>query len=127
MSKPRNLLFVDDCPFRRDFALRFYGSSHSVFLASTIFIAMRFMLENEFEVVHLDHDMVGPVYQDPRESSSGSALVRWALKNRPKVGEFRVHSMNTAQGNRMVDALRIAGYQASYRNIVEWCEKGAWS
>lgn len=79
--------------------------------------------ERSWRIVSLDHDLGGETYVDPRDPNTGSAVVRWIMANKPTVGEFIVHSMNTPAANIMVSNLRRAGYVANYVPIYKLGEE----
>lgn len=123
------ILFLDDNPARARWAreylcVRTAGDAHEFFPAATAAGAIALLAMSvgpaaggfRFDVAYLDHDLDG-TYQDPSEANTGSAVVRWAAANRPRVGRFVVHTMGN-RGPAMAAALGAAGYTACYMSFV---------
>jgi len=104
------VLFLDDAPERRaEFNRRV---PHGVCVETAAACIER--LAEPWDVVFLDHDLGGEVHSDPAGANTGSAVVRWIAANRPQVGWFVVHSLNTPAGRAMQADLEDAGYGAAY-------------
>jgi len=114
--KPK-LLFVDDKPSRCEDAIKRYGDEYEVILAHTVADALRQMSGNNLSVVSLDHDLNGQDFQDPDESTSGMAILRylqktgWPFDQRPRP-RFLIHSTNLFAASAMVDILWQGGFDA---------------
>ena len=75
------------------------------------------MLDQNWDVIRLDHDLGGETYVDPTRDDCGMAVVRELAENsRPHLMEtvFIVHTRNAYAGPRMVTLLRGSGYDADY-------------
>lgn len=110
------ILFLDDCPTRRRWAQREFGPGNHFEAVDNAEAAIACLAEKAYDLVYLDHDLDGEAWANPNGKNTGSEVVRWILLNRPKIGKVIVHSMNTPQGNRMANALRRRGYDATYRS-----------
>lgn len=118
----QSILFLDDCATRRGWATENIHADlverHDVrvTLVATAADACAALAGPPYDLVYLDHDLDGEAWANPNGKNTGSEVVRWILLNRPKIGKVIVHSMNTPQGNRMANALRRRGYDATYRS-----------
>lgn len=103
----KTTLFLDDCPnrcksFRSNFPWAIIVNDAESCIAE--------LKKQDWDEVFLDHDLGRTTYQDASDKNSGSEVVRWILKNKPKVGLFVCHSLNGPARENMVMALRSAGY-----------------
>jgi hypothetical protein len=109
------ILFLDDCPARCRWAHENLNGDEMLMLAFNAETAIGVMEKcKDISTAFLNHDPGGTAYQPHWEKNSGSEVVRWVMKNKPSVGRFVVHSMDTPAANRMVSALQRAGYDACY-------------
>jgi len=103
----KTTLFLDDCPNRcKSFRSNFPWAT----IVNDAESCIAELKKQDWDQVFLDHDLGGTTYQDASDKNSGSEVVRWILKNKPKVGLFVCHSLNGPARENMVMALRSAGY-----------------
>lgn len=126
-----NVLFLDDCPRRQAWAKEEFEVPGNYFAAAeTAESATDWLAWAEpdnpdgpefFDVVYLDHDLdeVGGASGSGR--NTGMEVVYWVIENKPKVGEFVVHSLNERMAKAMVVALKKAGYKAKYVSFLRLC------
>jgi CheY-like chemotaxis protein len=110
-------LFLDDCPTRRRWASENLAGDSMMDFAHDAPAAIEALGRIEFDVVYLDHDLGDEVYVDSSRADCGMEVVRWIVANKPKVGKFVVHTMNTPAGHAMCRALKRAGYAAKYQSF----------
>lgn len=111
-------LFLDDNPARRRWATLNLGVGTELVTVKDVDGAIAALGDgNPWAIVYLDHDLGEETFVDSSRPDCGMAVVRWAIANRPSVGEFVVHSLNTPAGHEMVGALNVAGYTARYRSF----------
>lgn len=76
------------------------------------------LLDQDWNVIHLDHDLGGEQYVDSDRPDCGMEVVRHII-SRPydnlRRTIFIVHTHNPEAGERMRDALLAAGYDATYQ------------
>jgi hypothetical protein len=117
------ILFLDDDPGRaRAFLAR---HPEAVWVETADECIAR--LEEEWDQVHLDHDLGGEVFVDSCRSDCGMEVVRWLCSEpRGHIDEamFIVHTHNAEAARSMLQLLRENGYQAVYRpfgvDLFDW-------
>ena len=120
-------LFMDDCPTRRAWAKVNLDAPKDFFeTCATAAECIGWLEWGEpdedwdgpfWNTVYLDHDLGDEVYVDSSRPDCGMEVVRWVVENRPKVGKFVVHTMNTPAGHAMCRALKGAGYEVKYQSF----------
>lgn len=111
---PRRLLFLDDDPARAEVFLA--ENPHAVWVQTAAECITR--LEEDWDEVHLDHDLGGERFVDDSREDCGMEVVRWlCLVSRPHLGraQFFVHSHNPYAATVMGMELMTAGYKAELR------------
>lgn len=68
-----------------------------------------------WSMVSLDMDLEGIPFDDPEKDNSGAAVVRWIVKNKPEIKEIVIHSYNHILSPKMVEILKGAGYDCSWK------------
>ena len=68
--------------------------------------------EEQWDEVHLDHDLGGEIHVDSDRKDCGMEVVRWIVENRPNIGTVIVHSRNTLAAKEMWRKLLDANYHA---------------
>jgi len=112
-----NVLFLDDQFERHRIFKKIFPEA---VLTCTANEAIWALGSRDFQVASLDHDLAYPDWKTQNNKrpygapGSGSEVVEWIVKNRPKVERFWIHSHNRDAGWKMVTALRQARYQALY-------------
>jgi hypothetical protein len=102
-------LFLDDDAFRRHTFLQHVIDGTTVENVEQTIEALK---KRQWPIVFLDHDLGGETFVDPEREDTGMAVVRWVVENRPKVGQFIIHSLNEPAAREMVRKLEDVGYNA---------------
>ena len=102
-------LFLDDMEERASLFSKLYGSEKTIFV-TTAQEAILALERSEFDLVSLDHDLGGQVYQSSKEENCGMEVVRWIVEHKPKIDHIVVHSWNVPASLRMASALSQVGY-----------------
>ena len=111
----RRILFLDDDPDRAEVFLA--EVPHAVWV-STVEDCVRRLDEQEWDEVHLDHDLGGETFVDCGREDCGMEVVRWlCLEPHPylEATRFYVHSHNAGAADLMVMQLQVAGFQVEAR------------
>lgn len=126
-TKPK-MLFLDDRTKRIMSALKQYSDKYDVTIVTNAKECLRYLCQQEWDILSLDHDLNGDDFQDPGESTSGMEVVRYITltqwMKQYKIPEIRIHSSNLFAANMMIDLLWEAGIKAIYRKFeydVERC------
>ena len=115
-SEPKTL-FLDDDPDRAERFSRIYPHASWVATSSDCIE----MLSQKWDIVSLDHDLGGETYVDSEREDCGMEVVRWLSENKPEHLQnthFIVHSMNADAALDMLNALKTAGYNCTYRPFI---------
>jgi len=116
--KPQ-ILFVDDRAARIEKARNLYQSDYDFTFVCTVQDALRMLSSRDWDVVSLDHDMNGHDFQEPEETTSGMAIIRYVEKTgwppQRKKPEFWIHTTNQLAGHLMVVCLTELGFDAFYK------------
>lgn len=104
----QRFLFLDDDPERHELVQPAYPAGTYCYDAAS---CIRW-LADEWDIVSLDHDLGDELFVDSSRTDCGMEVVRWIVANKPKVGQFWVHSLNGKAAHEMVAQLRAAGYEA---------------
>lgn len=115
-----NILFLDD----RDDRVHYFKSrvAAPALVVRSAPEAMAALAEGVWDLAFLDHDLNDQphVLSEGRKQNSGSHLVDWILRARPRVGRYIIHSTNAAAAHRMKDRLREAGFAADRMPFEEY-------
>lgn len=103
----KTTLFLDDCPNR---CKSFRSNFPSATIVNDADSCIEQLKGEVWDHVFLDHDLGGTTYQDTNEKNSGSEVVKWVIENKPAVGLFVCHSLNTPARVSMIRQLKNAGY-----------------
>lgn len=104
------ILFLDDNQYRIFVAISKLGDDNEISIVMTAQEAIEMLEKHVFDVVYLDHDLGGKVYQSSDEENCGMEVVRWIIKNLPPIGKIVIHSWNIPAAMRMKEMLWRAGY-----------------
>jgi len=108
-----NILFLDDSSARRKAVLSIFPSAYCVeTVQETIDLLSQ---EKEWDIISLDHDLGGRVFDDSFRPDCGMAVVFWMIeKGYPRVAVRRIilHSFNSTAAFDMEYLLRFCGYEA---------------
>lgn len=118
----KRMLFLDDRTKRIDSARRQFGEKWDLAVVSNAKECLRKMSDEDWDEVHLDHDLNGDDFQDPDEPTSGMAVIRYIEKcgwpgNKPRP-IFRVHSSNIFAAWAMTQRLKAMGFYAFWERFV---------
>lgn len=105
-----SVLFLDDCPNR---CKSFRSNFPSATIVNDAESCIAELKKQDWDQVFLDHDLGGTTYQDMSDKNSGSEVVRWVVENKPEVGVFVCHSLNSPARVDMITQLRKAGYEVA--------------
>ncbi|MHA2265261.1 MAG: cyclic-phosphate processing receiver domain-containing protein, partial [Candidatus Thorarchaeota archaeon] len=112
----KKVLFLDDSRERISDMMKTYNpKTEELFIATTAMAAIQYLMDEEFYLAMLDHDLEGPWLQNSDDTTSGMAVVRWIVNRKPKIEKIVVHSWNIEAGKEMVAKLTDVGYDAVYR------------
>jgi hypothetical protein len=113
-GRPRRILFLDDDPQRAEIFLA--QNPEAVWVETVDACIAR--LEEEWDEVHLDHDLGGERFVDLSRDDCGMAVVRWlCLSPRPHLvrTHFLVHSHNPMAAKMMAMQIHVAGFRVESR------------
>jgi hypothetical protein len=111
---PPRLLFLDDDPARAE---AFQLENPDAVWVQTVAECLGKLVEN-WDEVHLDHDLGGEVFVDTAREDCGMEVVRWlTLEPRPhlKPTRFFIHSHNANASTLMGWQLLAAGFTVKVR------------
>jgi len=110
----RRVLFLDDDPARAE---TFLSENPEAVWVETVAECIDHLAEN-WDEVHLDHDLGGKTFVDIHEIDCGMEVIRWMCKE-PRAhlrdARFFVHTHNSIAGLLMVLQMRASGYNAEFR------------
>jgi hypothetical protein len=113
-DRPRRLLFLDDDPRRAEI---FLIENPQAVWVQTVEECLAHLREN-WDEVHLDHDLGGKTHVDMNQVDCGMEIIRWMCKE-PRAHlhetDFFVHTHNSLAGLLMVLQMRASGYKAEFR------------
>jgi hypothetical protein len=110
----RRILFLDDDPKRAEL---FLTHNPEAVWVQTVEECLARLVE-DWDEVHLDHDLGDRIYVDVNEKDCGMEVIRWLCKeSRPHLLRtlFCVHTHNAAAGVLMVLEMQGKGYKAEFR------------
>jgi hypothetical protein len=111
---PRRLLFLDDDPRRAEIFLAEHPQA--VWVETVAACVSR--LEENWDEVHLDHDLGGNQMVEVDNVDCGMQVVRWMCKeprDHLRSTLFFVHTHNLVAGLLMVMQMRSAGFAAEFQ------------
>jgi len=122
MDKKPKLLFLDDRTKRREYAEKEYSKLYDVTCVSCVLEALRYMSREDWDVISLDHDLLGVDFEDVDTPGCGMEIVRYIVKcgwpPQRKIPEFWIHSSNLFAAHLMEVALLEANIPAFYKPII---------
>jgi hypothetical protein len=110
----RRLLFLDDDPARAE---AFLIENPQAVWVQTVVECLDQLVQN-WDEVHLDHDLGGRTFVDVNESDCGMEVIRWLCKeprDHLRDARFFIHTHNSLAGLLMVLQMRSSGYRAEFR------------
>ena len=75
-------------------------------------------LAENWDEVHLDHDLGGKTFVDVNETDCGMEVIRWLCReprDHLREARFFIHTHNSIAGLLMVLQMRSSGYRAEFR------------
>lgn len=121
LTPKRRMLFLDDRTKRIESARRQYGEKWDLTIVTNVKECLRKMSEEDWDEIHLDHDLNGEDFQDPYDRTAGMEIVRyieicgWPDNKRKPI--FRVHSSNIFAAFLMVKTLQHMGLIAVWERF----------
>lgn len=115
------MLFIDDRSKRLHYALDHFTQEYDVTLAPNVLEALRLLSSQDWDVVSLDHDLMGKDFEDPDSKECGMEIVRyiaktgWPLQRKKPI--FYVHSSNLFAVHLLVVELTQLGFDAWHKPI----------
>ena len=112
------ILFLDDSERRVQIATDFFEQTReTVCIAMNAHVAIEYLrlAEEPWDLVMLDHDLGGQVYQNSDEENCGMEVVRYIERTHPEIKKIVVHSWNAPAGREMQERLQRAGYDTAYQ------------
>ena len=129
VNKPKmKMLFLDDRTKRVESARRQFGGKFDLTIVSTVKECLRKLSGEDWDEVHLDHDLNGDDFQNPDSPTAGMEVVRYIVKcgwppsKRKPI--FRVHSSNIFASWLMVRTLHEVGLFAFWERF-EYKDEGS--
>jgi hypothetical protein len=113
-NRARRILFLDDDPTRAEIFLA--ENPEAVWVETASECIAR--LEEEWDEVHLDHDLGGEHFVDLSREDCGMEVVRWlCLEPHPHLQQtlFLVHSHNPVAAGMMAMQIHVAGFHVESR------------
>jgi hypothetical protein len=120
----KKMLFVDDRTKRIQYALSL--NVFDVTVAFNVPESLRFLSSEDFDIVSLDHDLMGHDFDDPDTPTCGMEIVRYIEKcgwpPQRKRPHFQIHSKNLFAAHLMVTRLREMGFSVS-QTVIDYGRK----
>ena len=115
------ILFLDDDENRTNQVIKRFANVEELITVTTAKEAIeKLQTKDSWDYVFLDHDLGGKVFVDSNREDCGMEVVRWCLKNMPKINQIIVHSWNEPAGKRMTEDLESVGYNTVYSPFGMW-------
>lgn len=109
----RALVLEDDTLRIAEFEQRFAERGWTADFADNAIDAVKFIDENDYDIIFLDHDLGGEIYVDSGNKNTGSEVARhMASKETRFSGTVIVHSLNYAGSENIVGTLNRVGIYA---------------
>ena len=113
------MLFLDDRTKRIETAMRLYAGKYDLTIVTNVKECLRYLCNQAWDIVSLDHDLDGDDFQNPDDTASGMEVVRYIVKCDWNVKYARpfvwVHTCNLFAANLMIHSLHAAGISAIHR------------
>jgi CheY-like chemotaxis protein len=80
------------------------------------------LLENEYDVIMLDHDLGGEIFVDSNQKNTGAEVSRWIAENKSSIkGDpvFIIHSLNP-NGSKIMEQTIKSEFHLVYRIPFVW-------
>lgn len=121
-DQPRiKILFLDDRSKRIHSAIEFF-KGHDLTIVTNVFECLRFLSNEEWDYVYLDHDLGGREFVNPDDPTSGMEVIRyiektsWPFERKKPV--FIIHSSNVFAATLMELSLARIGFKVERRRFV---------
>lgn len=110
----RRILFLDDRSKRIHSALKRF-SHDDLTIVATVVECLRFISNEDWDVIYLDHDLGGGEFCDPKSTTCGMEVIRYIEKTEwppeKKRPAFVIHSSNSLAATKMEKALKKQGFE----------------
>lgn len=104
------ILVLEDNPIRQEKFKQLFRNQE-LCLVSNVEEAIDACLLNEFQILWLDHDLGGKIWEDSNEENTGYQFVKWLVDNEnQKNALIYIHSLNPIGANRMLNYLKDNNY-----------------
>ena len=117
------MLFLDDRTKRIEAARKKYAQLYDVTYVHNAKECLRYLCQQEYDIVSLDHDLNGDDFQNPDDVTSGMEVVRYIARcggfppSQIVVPEVWIHSGNLFAANLMITELLKVGIFAYFRRF----------
>jgi len=119
--KKIKMLFMDDRTKRIMAALNKYQDKYDVTIVTNVKECLRYLCQQQWDILSLDHDLNGDDFQDPDDINSGMEVIRYLTKtawtDRYKKPEVWVHSSNLFAAELMLVMFQNLNFKAYYRKF----------
>lgn len=107
----RKILILEDDEYRMtSFRARFFKLPFDIVHVETAEQAKKQLMEEQFSLIFLDHDLGGEVYVDTTNKNTGSEVVRYITENIEELAFenviFFIHSLNPQGADYMYKSLK---------------------
>jgi CheY-like chemotaxis protein len=106
------ILILEDNQDRIDFFTRIY-KNHELFITHNIFEAQGYIINHEFDILFLDHDLEPDNFEALEAGRTGYDFCKLLVEDKvQKHALIYVHSCNPVGGQVMANLLKDNGYEA---------------
>jgi len=104
------ILILEDNSFRIE-KFKILFKNQQVDLCYTAEEAIYSCRKNKYEILWLDHDLDGKIWQDSQDENTGFRFIKWMVDNKiEKDALIYIHSMNPIGANKMLNYLKDNDY-----------------
>jgi DNA-binding NarL/FixJ family response regulator len=115
-----NILILEDDVYRQEKFKELF-KNQEVHIFNRVIDAFKKCQEQTFDILCLDHDLGGKIWQNSNEPDTGYTFVRLLIENNlQKNALIYVHSMNPIGANKMVNYLYDNNYDGIWRPFHLW-------
>jgi hypothetical protein len=106
------ILILEDNPLRIE-KFKILFKNQQVDHCATVNDAKNACLVHEYDILWLDHDLDGKIWEDSDKETTGFEFVKWLVLNGFQKNSLNyIHSMNPVGANRMLNYLKDNDYDA---------------
>jgi len=104
------ILVLEDNPIRQD-KFRELFKNQEVFIYDNTLDAFHICLTIDFQILWLDHDLEGKIWEDSNKENTGYQFIKWLVDNEKQRNSLiYIHSMNPIGASKMLNYLKDNGY-----------------